>query len=367
MKRNKDNLPSFLKTEIVYSDPEGFQKRELKGKPFYIKFLPKTRYQPAHLELMISTDFKPKNKFKDQITVEKKRNPQRSADEEMHKLVFKRMFDSFGIRIGNKVLDSQVRVETENPDFARIFFSPTVKQMALQALFELGFERFSLFSGHLSVEGSFDFPGSHPSETLVQKTLEQLELLAQDIPEVSSAKTLFGIPEWKVRFALSFIIAGGSVLCGLLFKELMGGETVLDSNKLLLCSMIISFPAFLLFSRFASKATRGAMLGCFWFGVILIVSLAGFTFSGAAFAEYLNCSLDKGEPSVHKVLVLDKFNPGKDIYNARVESWRENRETERIAVGHFWYHRITPDQTQLVITTKPGAFGFAWITEIDTE
>jgi len=95
------------------------------------------------------------------------------------------------------------------------------------------------------------------------------------------------------------------------------------------------------------------------FAAILIY--VSFTYAGRNLARLLNGMLDKGEQTEHTVEDIYKFQNKKNLSYIRFPSWRNPGTKEQLHIGSSEYKAIVPGKTKMIITTKPGAFGFEWI------
>jgi len=69
-------------------------------------------------------------------------------------------------------------------------------------------------------------------------------------------------------------------------------------------------------------------------------------------------------------LLLDKYithNKNSNNYHLVVRSWREGESTEKLSTNAAFYNRVVPMQTTLSVSTKPGYFGFEWVSGFGME
>ena len=50
-----------------------------------------------------------------------------------------------------------------------------------------------------------------------------------------------------------------------------------------------------------------------------------------------------------------------------VESWRENRSTEKVYISGSDYEKIKKNETRIMVAVRSGRFGFPWIASYRIE
>ena len=67
---------------------------------------------------------------------------------------------------------------------------------------------------------------------------------------------------------------------------------------------------------------------------------------------------------VHNAPITEKYttrSKNRTNYHVRVASWRNPGETESFQISGSEYNAVVPNQSQMVITTRAGAFGIEWL------
>ncbi len=93
------------------------------------------------------------------------------------------------------------------------------------------------------------------------------------------------------------------------------------------------------------------------------LSLTAYPAAGIGFKILFNGLLDKSEPSVYRVMVIEKNISEADVttyYYAQVTSWH-GEGSEELKVSGSDFAKIVPKKSSMKITTKPGRFGYEWL------
>jgi hypothetical protein len=159
-----------------------------------------------------------------------------------------------------------------------------------------------------------------------------------------------------------FLLVAGfmALIFGLvLYKPLDVLPILLDSIKF---SIILTlFPIWI-----SAKLLRGKSTSHKDFAAISALFLAGFLIAGFGGEVFLNGYLDVGNTSKHNAVITRKHtssNKNGTEYKVLVESWRENRTGEKFKVSEKSYKQIKPFESEMIITTKPGKYGFEWVVD----
>ena len=95
-------------------------------------------------------------------------------------------------------------------------------------------------------------------------------------------------------------------------------------------------------------------------------SLAGFFAAGFPLLQLANAALDQGAPTKYEQPVID-FVATDSGYRADVLSWRPERAIQPVRIdeeGNAGDPLHFADCRMLAIKTKPGFFGFEWISSV---
>lgn len=344
---------------------KNYKEAETDGIKYIYNYIPGNQWEPSLLVMSIPFTQEDFVSYKSAITLKRKKNSASSDSGDFIKTVLKMGDSVFRQGTGHRPLDRIAILDTGAPGFAKQYFASTAKTMALKDLFELGFHEFTLVGQSVKIRGRFKSSVKEPPEEIMNKAAPLLATLARDVPGASAPATVLGVKRWNLGFAASFIIAVGLMVLGLGFGKLYPVRyNAVDEDALFKTFMFIAVPTWIIFLAVTIRFIRPAMLGCFWFAALCFISFGGITLGGGAIFRFLNAELDSAAPVKRHALVLEKSASG-DFYKARIQSWREGRETEQIYVGHYWYHRLEEGKTTLAVTVKPGFFGFEWISELD--
>ncbi|NQU05558.1 MAG: hypothetical protein HQ568_05655 [Calditrichaeota bacterium] len=277
---------------------------------------------------------------------------------------FMRTGFSKDIRSGYPDFDDKFLVATDREEFAEAYFTSAVKRQAAIEIYDMGFKEIKCNGKDITVTKSPVKKKSEIDESLIEQVMEALVLLIKDIPrdvitrvEVSSNYKFRRVALYVVSIIL--IVTGfmGFIFGLVLYKPL-------DVLPILLDSLKFSLPLTLFPIWISAKLLRGKSTSHKDFAAISALFLAGFLLSGFGGEVYLNGYLDDGAISKHNAVITRKYTKsnknGKD-YKIIVKSWRENRTAEKFEVKKKSFKRIKVLESELIVTTKPGRFGFEWV------
>jgi len=147
----------------------------------------------------------------------------------------------------------------------------------------------------------------------------------------------------------------------IVFKPFSPGET--GSDGILIktgYSHLRSVP-----SEPKTQSSQSILLGKTFFALRIVFAAiliyVSFTYAGRNLAVLLNGMLDKGEQTEHTIEDLYKFQNKKNLSYIRFPSWRNPGTKEELHISSSEYKAIVPGKTKMIISTKPGTFGFEWI------
>ncbi len=277
---------------------------------------------------------------------------------------FKKMGVSVELQLNDPQFDERFYISTNKIPFTRSLLERTDDRKTIHALFDLGFNHLKHDGKTLTLTWQ-KFPRKKRIEMEVIKTaVAQLAPLVRALPGISSYEPEVSI-DWKVKRFAAFAIPGFLLLSGLV-ALIMGVSNYqpLDGGKTFLYSLKFSIPFMLLFGWLALHLLKGRSTSHVELIVVWIISFIAFPLGTAGYVIYFNGALDKSDPVVHEARVVHKYySRSKNSYSyyAQLESWRENRDVEKIKVSKKFYNNLTPGDSTMTITTKKGELGFEWI------
>jgi hypothetical protein len=280
---------------------------------------------------------------------------------------FDRFFKRYGItneiQVLDKAFDDAYFIQSETVDFVRQFFQPPEKRRAIQELFELQYTVVEHDGKTMkAVCSPFRLQNERPPD-FVTGAVTRLAALAKDVPQVPLTPSI-DMGAWKTKRNVAFAVPILGLLAGAAFWVLgFVRYPPLDSLSVFLDSLKLSLPLLLVFLWLAVKLIRGRSTSHHELLAVGILALFAFPISGMGTETFFNGWLDRSPSSPHTVDVLDKYvsRSGKTTdYILVLQSWRPGRQTEKLEVSSRTHQRVTPNQTQIYIETKPGHFGFEW-------
>jgi hypothetical protein len=208
--------------------------------------------------------------------------------------------------------------------------------------------------------------GRHMESKTVEEIAQLLGQLSREVPNIYE-QDLVEIAALKQKRFFSaavpiiLLIAGitGMIIGFSSFKPLDEGKIILNSFQYSIPLLILFLFVTLNFLKGHSSSHR-ELIG------IWILSIVAFILGGIGSEITLNGWLDKGKPMVHEVSVINKYtsqSKNSKTYHVVVESWRKENYSEKLIVNRDFYDDLEPGQSKMIITTKPGKFGFEWLVD----
>jgi hypothetical protein len=283
---------------------------------------------------------------------------------------FKRLGVCVEINTHDPSFDNTFYISTNTVPFARQYLERGEHRRAIQALFDLGFNHLKQ-NGKSLVLTWRNFPRRQlmAVETM-EKAVVQLAILVRALAKVPSYEPpVSAYPVWKLKRLFAFAVSGILVITGITALIIgLVSYRPLDVGKVFVKSVTYSVPLFFIFSWISLQLLKGRSSSHRELITVFLISLFAFPLAGFGYTAFFNGALDKGEPEVHKVLVINKYykrNKSTDYY-AVVNSWREDtaKKTEKLRISKRFYNLLHPGSSTMMVTTKPGKFGFEWIVNM---
>ncbi|MCF7809480.1 hypothetical protein K9N50_00680 [bacterium] len=279
---------------------------------------------------------------------------------------FIRLGFSKDIRTGYADFDDKFLIATDSEEFTEAYFTPAVKRQAAIEIYDMDFEEIKCDGKIITVTKTPVKKKSEVDEALIEQIMQRLILLIKDVPqdvitrvEVRSNYKFKRVALYVI--SLFFIVAGFmAFIFGLLLHK------PLDVLPIFLESLKFSVPGALFMIWFSAKLLKGKSTSHRDFAAISALFLAGSLFVCFGGELFLNGYLDDGLVSKHNTVITRKYtssNKNGKEYKVLVESWRENRTSEKFEVKKKIYKRIRVLESEMIVTTKPGRFGFEWVVE----
>ncbi|HLP45078.1 MAG TPA: hypothetical protein VK469_03990 [Candidatus Kapabacteria bacterium] len=285
---------------------------------------------------------------------------------------FDRFFKKLGICVEletrDKEFDDNFFITTDTVGFTREYLSKPEKRGAITEIFSKGFKEIKHDGKAAELTASWNsFPRDRNMEI---KTVEEIALLlgqlSREIPNIYEQETAENAG-WKQKRSIVFAVPIFLLIAGIAGMVIgFSSYRPLDEGKIILNSFKYSLPGLLLFLWAAVQLLKGRSSSHRELITAIFLSLVGFSLAGMGGEITLNGWLDKGKPAVHQARVIAKYrskNKNSYTYYAIVESWREGQFQEKIKVGRSVYDYLEPVQARMIITTKPGKFGFEWLMD----
>lgn len=284
---------------------------------------------------------------------------------------FDRFFKKLGICVEINThdpgFDDAFYINTNTIPFTRSFLEKSENRRSIQALFQLGFNYLKHDGQNLTITWR-RFPRGTQMEV---ETMEKAVALLVEQGSSLTKITTFETPEpstWKQKRLFAFAIPILLTITGLTAMIIaLSSYKPLDKGELFVDSLKFSLPLLVIFTWFSIRLLKGRSSSHRELIAVFFISLFAFPLAGFGYSGFLNGVLDDSPPSVHQVLVLNKYyKRSKDShsYYAVVNSWRKPESTEKLRISRSFYSYLNPGSSTITITTKPGKFGFEWIVEI---
>ena len=282
---------------------------------------------------------------------------------------FDRFFKKLGlcceIKTGDDPFDDSFYVTTDTVDFTQAFFSSAEKRAAISDIYERGFNKISHDGKAMTAMWSPFQTKNEVDMALITEIVSRLIVLTKDMPVLPLGGTVFGESGWKFRRILAFAIPAligligiNALVFGIIkFRPLDGWQIAVASLQFSIPLLVISLWIAVMLIKGRSSSHRELI-------IILVISVFGFPLTGAGLGIFLNGWLDESDASSHTVVVVSKYVSESDkstSYYAVLESWREERRTEKLRISSYEYRKVVPHTSEITVTTKPGRFGFEWV------
>lgn len=283
-------------------------------------------------------------------------------------------FDRFCKKLGictkletqDREFDDTFFITTDTIGFTRDLFSKSEKRRLVMEIFAKGFTEIK-YDGKKMMANWISFPRNKLMEIkAVEEIASLLGQLGRDMPHIYEYET--ETPEnagWKqkrfIAFALPILLLAAGI-AGMIIG--LTSYIPLDEGIIILNSFKYSIPCLFLFLWAVILLLKGRTSSHRELIPAMILSILGFILGGMGGGITLNGWLDNGKPTAHEVKVINKYyskNKNSFTYYAAVESWREGQYQEKIKVSRSFYDYLEPGGSRMIITTKPGKFGFEWL------
>lgn len=285
---------------------------------------------------------------------------------------FDRFFKKLGICVEldtrDQEFDDNFFITTDTVGFAREYFSKPEKRRAVMDIFAKGFSQVLYEGKKQELTATWNsYPRGRDMEI---KTVEEIALslgqLSREVPNIYEQDIIEIAALKQKRFfsaavPIFLLIAG---IIGMIF-----GFSVyrpLDEGKAVLNSLQYSIPLLILFLFVSVNLLRGRSSSHRELIGIWVLSIFAFILGGIGGEITLNGWLDKGKPMVHEVDVINKYtsrSKNNTTYHVVVKSWRKSEYSEKLMVNANLYDELEAGQSKMIITTKPGKFGFEWLVD----
>lgn len=275
---------------------------------------------------------------------------------------FKKLGISVEMATHDPTFDDTFYIDSKTVPFTRDFLEKPENREAVRTLFSFGFTSLE-HNGAFIVLTWKNFPRGQQIEAAArEKVAEQMAILNRGLMKIPSYKTGFTAARFK-QF-LVFGITGLVSITGIIaFITGRNHYTPLDMWQVFFKSLSVSVPLFFLFILVSLFLLRGRSSSHRELISVFLITLFTFPMAGFGYGVFFNGALDKDPPTPYQVLVLGKHKSGgkNTAYYAEVESWRENENTELVGISRQLYQQLEPRSSKIIITTKPGKFGFEYI------
>jgi hypothetical protein len=283
---------------------------------------------------------------------------------------FKKIGISSEIKTNDIDFDERYYISANDTRFAMAFFNSANKRNAVREISNKGFNEIHHDGKVMTATCS---PLKHKEEideALVSEIVAKLSVLTKEIPNIPRPYSP-SAQNWKIRRIIAFAIPGlfyvlgaPAFVLGLMnFRPLDGWQMGLDSLK-------ISAPLFILFIWIAVMCIKGRSSSHRELIVVFAISLSAFFLSGAGIKMLLNGWLDDESATSYRVDVRNTYvskSSKNASYYAVTDSWREDGRTEKLSITGSEYSKIIPYSTEIIVTTKPGKFGYEWLVGYQIE
>lgn len=328
-----------------------FNHKTINGKYYWFRINTRTNKSKRFFNVLVNTD----TKINFKISKETK---------------FNRFFVKRGIT--SKIItndfefDERFYIASNMDNQIRNIFSNSKNREIIKKLFNEGFTDIILKRGKLTAR---IFPYKEKvilDEAKIEIIAKKLFELSDNIQKTSTSENIavvkgiraikiiaFSIPILLEIFSLVIIIIGF-----VKYKPL-------DTGTILFAYIKYSIIASIVYIWFITTMIKGRSNSHRELILIFFLTFSAFPLTGAGVTVFLNGYLDKSEPSVFTVSVINKYytrsKNGKHYYYIKVRSWRKEEISESLSVSCNVYNSIINNKSKVKIITKKGYYNFEWI------
>ena len=293
---------------------------------------------------------------------------------------FKRIGINRETQIGDRGFDDRYYIVTEQDDATRRHLYNSRRRSAVEQLFALGFTHLRVADDRIQAAISPFFAKAPLATETLQHAAEALEDLRHGLPPASHLapqgfllepppppidNPLHGpwTPSRMAAFSLTgLLIIGGTIALAAGVDQ----YPPLDSGEVFFGALGIALASLLAFAFLMVTLLRGRPDSHRDLLIALLFGLMGVPLTSYGATLILNGALDDAPPRPHDALVTDKYithSKNSTSYHLQVLSWRHAWRTEHLTVNADVHEQLTPGQSRLSVTTKPGWLGYEWILD----
>jgi len=319
----------------------------LEGVSYYYRYYPGSRNSPSYFK--VAVNYASQGKF----TLMKENGFDRFA---------KKIGLSLELETGDSSFDNKYFISSDYNDFIRNIFGSRQARTAVNALFEIGYNKLTYDRANLtalltpfSTDKTFD-------QEAIENTVKQLLIIREQIQRSGEINTA-EVKKHDFRRILVFGSMAVIEISGII--ALIAGVTnfnPLDDFSVLSDSLKYSLPVLLVFVWLSFQLLKGYSSSHNDFLAVLIFCLFGFPISGWGFETFYNGKYDTSLSTFHEVYIIEKtYSSSKNgkTYYAVTESWRKNGQ-EKIKISWQEYESIS-EKNMMRVETGAGKMGFEWL------
>jgi hypothetical protein len=327
------------------------------GIEYWFEYFSGSKNQPSYFQIGLSLS--PRTSIPVSFSVKKE-------------TAFDRFFMKHGItqeiQTGDSAFDEQFFIKTSFPDFVSLLFSKPVVRNSIQSVYhagfnELQFRKHQLVAKHTPVKKDF---------AANEQKIEEIAIHLDGIAKAIIAEKNHPIPDIKQININQFVIFGLTAI-SLIFSIIfliIGMKTYhpFEGGAMFASSLPYGIISFLIFSYFALLVLRGRSTSHYELIGVWATSVISFILLSFGLFAMLNGKLDIARSRNIETVILRKYytkNKSNYTYYTIVESWRDGKREERIRVSSYQYKNIIPNETGMLIETKPGRFGYEWLVRYE--
>ena len=277
---------------------------------------------------------------------------------------FDRVCKRFGlateIETDDEVFNAECYVRSDTPDFAAAYLADPIKRVAILDLRRLGFPEVLLTGGTLSASWTGFNPKAHEKPDLSADTAARLLILARNLPEHRPEfdhRTGGHRKKWQAVLWLFLVGFALTMLSLIPFTPIHALDLIVRA----LVVLVLGLPAF---AYLAAIFLRGTSTSHYAWGGLMGGAVFLFPLGSVGSTALVNGLADDSAQVVHNAPITEKYttrSKNRTNYHVRVASWRNPGETESFQISGSEYNAVVPNQSQMVITTRAGAFGIEWL------